>query len=295
MSLRDFRRRVVMSIVVALLGLACAQVSAKPRLTVVTSFYPIYISAMNVTSGVDGLELVNLTGPQTGCLHDYQLTPENMRVLERADVFIINGAGMEAFLGKVIKGLPKLKIIDASKGILMLKNESDGEDNPHVWVSVTGNIEQVKNIGARMAVCDPTSAKQYNANTRGYVQQLDALRGKMHRALDSVKHKDIVTFHEAFPYFAKEFNLNIKAVIEREPGAEPSAAELAETIDIVRESKCKALFAEPQYPAKAATTIANETGARVYTLDPVVTGPMKASAYIGIMEGNLNTLQKALK
>jgi zinc transport system substrate-binding protein len=85
------------------------------------------------------------------------------------------------------------------------------------------------------------------------------------------------------------------AIIEREPGSEPAAGELAKTIDVVRKSGVIALFAEPQYPAKAADVIAQETGAKVYTLDPVVTGPMEPDAYIRIMERNLEELQKALR
>ena len=84
-------------------------------------------------------------------------------------------------------------------------------------------------------------------------------------------------------------------MIEREPGSEPSAKELASTIEIVKKAKVKALFAEPQYPAKAADVIAGETGAKLYTLDPAVTGPMQAEAYIDIMEKNLTELRKALE
>ena len=98
--------------------------------------------------------------------------------------------------------------------------------------------------------------------------------------------------------FAKEFNLNIVDVIEREPGTEPSPKELEETIDKVKELKVKALFAEPQYPAKAAEVIAKETGAKVYTLDPAVTGESKADAYddyINTMKKNLDVLKEALQ
>ena len=102
-----------------------------------------------------------------------------------------------------------------------------------------------------------------------------------------------MTFHEAFPYFAKEFDLNIVEVIEREPGSEPSPKELEETIKKVRELNVKALFAEPQYPAGAANTIAKESGATLYTLDPVVTGEANensANAYIEAMKKNAEVL-----
>lgn len=119
----------------------------------------------------------------------------------------------------------------------------------------------------------------------------------MHEALKDIGSRDIVTFHEAFPYFAQEFGLNIVSVIEREPGTEPTGPELGETIEIINSLGVKAIFAEPQYSARAAETIAAETGAKVYLLDPLVTGPKDAdpNSYVDTMERNLQTLIEALK
>ncbi|MDI6739866.1 MAG: zinc ABC transporter substrate-binding protein, partial [Candidatus Edwardsbacteria bacterium] len=208
-----------------------------------------------------------------------------------AEVFIINGGGMESFVDKAVSHLPKLIIVDASKDIKLIPGEG-GAGNPHVWVSVSGAIQQVKNIAEGLAAADPGHAETYRRNAAAYRARLDALRQKMHGGLKGIKNREIITFHEAFPYFAKEFGLNIVAVIEREPGA----GELAETVRLVRKKKIKALFAEPQYPAKAAETIARETGARVYILDPVSTGPMDdLSYYITAMEKNMAVLQDALR
>jgi zinc transport system substrate-binding protein len=267
---------------------------SEKKLTVVTSFYPIYISTINVTRDIPGVQVINLTKPQTGCLHDYQLTPDDLKTLEKADIFIVNGAGMESFLDKVIKQQPHLKIIEASHEIKLLKDEK-GEENPHVWVSIPGNIAQVKNIAEQLTTIDKTNAAKYKSNSEEYVKKLETLNQKMHQALDGVKNRNIVTFHEAFPYFAQEFKLNIAAVIEREPGSEPSPQELKDTIKTIRDSHIKALFAEPQFSMKAAETIARETGAKVYTLDPVVTGDSTLNSYINIMEQNLTTLESALK
>ncbi|MDT3701217.1 MAG: metal ABC transporter substrate-binding protein [Thermincola sp.] len=267
----------------------------KDQLTIATSFYPMYIMAINVAKDIPGVQVVDMTPPTSGCLHDYQITTNDLKVIEKAQVFVVNGAGMEAFMDKVVKQQPDLKIVEASKGMEMVKNASDGLDNPHLWVSISCAIQQVKNIGEQLAVLDPSHAEKYRSNTTAYVGKLESLQKKMHQSLDNVKTRDIVTFHEAFPYFAKEFNLNIVAVVEREPGSQPSAGELADTIKVVRESKVKALFAEPQYPAKAAETIARETGAKVYDLDPAVTGPMEPDAYLNIMNNNLKVLEEALK
>lgn len=272
-----------------------AQNLSPKTVTIAASFYPMYIFTLNVARDIPNVKVIDMTKSTAGCLHDYAVTPEDMKNLEGASVLITNGAGMESFLAKVTSQIKDLKIVDSSKGIQLIKGEGDEGDNPHVWVSISNAITQVQNIGDQLARLDPNNATKYQENTQAYIKKLEAERDKMHQALDSVRNRDIVTFHEAFPYFAKEFNLNIAGVIEREPGSEPSAKELAETIDQVKSLQVNALFAEPQYPVKAIETIAKATGAKIYTLDPVVTGPMEADAYIKIMDSNLKSLQEALQ
>ena len=267
------------------------------KLKIVTSFYPIYIETINIAGNVDGVEVVNLTKPQTGCLHDYQLTTEDMKTLETADIFIVNGLGMENFLDKVISAQKDLKIIDASNSdeIYLLK---DGDEfNPHVWMSVTYSMQQVKAITQQLCEVDSAHADAYKKNALEYLNKLSALRDEMHLALDNLPNKDIVTFHEAFPYFAAEFKLNIVSVIEREPGTEPTPQELKETIEKVNSLPVKILFIEPQYSPKAADTIARETGAEISVLDPIVTGEAKlesADDYILKMRINKDVLATAL-
>lgn len=262
--------------------------------TVVTSFYPMYIFTENIVGDVPGVRVVNMTEPQQGCLHDYQMIPADLKTLDKADIFVINGAGMEAFMDKVVKQRPDLKIVEASKGIELLKDKN-GEENAHVWVSISGAVKEVNNIAEGLAKADPQNADAYRKNADEYVKKLEVEKDKMHKALDGFKNKNIVTFHEAFPYFAKEFNLNIVSVVERKPGTEPSAGELAKLIDSIKSANVKVLFAEPQYSKKAADSIARQTGSKVYLLDPVVTGAKDAPAdsYIKTMDENLKVLVQA--
>jgi zinc transport system substrate-binding protein len=267
------------------------------QFTIVTSFYPVYIATINVARNISGVDVINMTRPQTGCLHDYSLKPEDLKTLEKADVFVINGAGMESFLDDVIKQYKDLIVIEASRGIQLLEDEN-GEANPHVWISIENSIAYVNNIAAGLSGIDIENSDKYTENAAEYVKKLTALRKEMHDALDGLKNRDIVTFHEAFPYFAHEFDLTIAAVINREPGTEPAPKELAEIIETVSGLGVKALFAEPQYSSKSADAIARETGAKVYTLDPVVTGEADADAYdayIEAMKRNKEVLLEALR
>ena len=282
---------IVLASALALPG--CGAKETPRRLTIVASFYPMYVMTANIVKDVPGVELASLAPPNSGCLHDFQMTPQDMKALSRADVLVANGAGMESFLGEVISQNPKMAVIDASRGIELI--EYQGTANPHIFASISGAMAQVGNIADGLEKTDPAHARQYRANASAYLARLDSLKSRMHLALKDVKSRDIITFHEAFPYFAREFGLNILAVIEREPSSEPSAGELARIIGIIRESKVKAIFAEPQYPAKSAETIGRETGVKVYTLDPGVTGPMEPDAYLKAMEKNLEVLLQALR
>lgn len=272
---------------------------------ILCSFYPMYILTQNITSDVENVIVECMTNIQTGCLHDYQLTPQDMKKLNSAHALVVNGGGMEVFLDKALKQFPRLKVIHASEGIPLIRacghehesdhQYSDHEFNPHVWVSVSGAISQVKNICKSLSEIDSGNAEKYRLNTDKFVKALEELKKKMHDGLSGIKDRNIITFHEAFPYFAREFDLNIVAVVEREAGSEPNARELTETIELIREKKVKAVFIEPQYPVKTARIISRETGKALYTLDPVVTGPLHPGAYISIMEKNLKVLQEALR
>jgi len=277
----------------ALFLLSWSVAAAAEPLRVVTSFYPVYVTALNVTEGVDGVAVSNMTSPHIGCLHDYQLTAGDARQLAEADVLLANGAGMEPFLDKVRRQSPGLRVVEVSEGIPLM----DG--NSHVWVSFDGARRQADNIASALGALAPDRAEGFRANAAAYKSKLDALEERMRAALAPHAGTPIVTFHEAFPYFARDFQLEIAGVIEREPGTQPSARELADTVRLVRERGVKALFAEPQFPDQSARVIAAETGARVYGLDPVVTGPAEPEAargaWLAAMEKNLAVLQDALR
>ena len=276
--------------------------------TVVTSFYPIYLFARNLLDGVDGVEVTNLTEPTTGCLHDYQLQTGDMKTLARADAFLINGAGMEGYLEGVFEAFPTLPVVDASTDVELLEDcsdhdhdEHDGHDhdhayNAHIWLDAQNAILMVNNLADGLIAALPQHADAIAANRDAYIARLTALDAEIDAALSTVSRKDIITFHEAFPYFAHAYGLNVAAVINRDPDDALSPRTLAELCKTVESLGAPPLFVEPQYEDKAAQTIARETGAPLFTLDPIATGPADAplTHYEDMMRQNLAVLMEAL-
>ncbi len=263
---------------------------------VVVSFYPLYILTMNVIGDVPEISLSGLSSNQSGCLHDYQLVTGDMVILSKADLFLINGAGMEGFLEEAAQAFPELRTVSCSDGIELIKNEEGAETeyNAHVWLDPQNAVIMVQNICEALSVSFPEYSDRFRENTEGYTERLKALDETLRAGLSVLENRDIVTFHEAFPYFASAYDLNVVAVISLEPDEGISPRMLAELADRIRAAGCPPLFTEPQYRSDAALALSAETGASVWELDPAVTGPLTADAYENAMLQNMDVLLKAL-
>lgn len=295
--------------IISVICLCCILVGCKKtevkNFKIVTSCYPMYIMTLNLAKDIPNVEVVNMCDKNTGCLHNFQLKSEDLKKIESSSAFVINGAGMESFLDKVVDELPSVKIINSSTGIKLLKDECEcheveeehchHEYNPHIWMSVSNYIKQVQNVTEGLKNIDSIHSNEYEKNAKDYESKLIKLKNDIQNSLKDVSHKEIITFHEAFPYFANEFGLKIAGVINHEPDDEPSTKELKDIIKLIKEKNIKSLFVEPQYPQEIAFTISKETGAKVYTLDSGVTGESSLDAYINAMEKNREVLLEALK
>lgn len=295
----------LLAMLLALVLLGSCAAAGDAGKTFVTSFYPMYVFALNVTQGVPGAQVVNLAGQNVGCLHDYQLQTRDMVTLEKADALIINGGGMEQFMDKVIARQPQLPVIDAGSGIDMLCSEDEhdheGHDhdrahevmNAHVWMDPKLAAVQVKNIADGLAAADPDNAQRYLDNAAAYIARIEALDSEIAGMLAPFAGQQIITFHESFAYFARAYGLEVAAVIAGDGGEEPSTREIAKTCDLVKEKGIGVLFVEPQYPAKSAQTIARETGAQVLTINPVVSGDGSPESYETLMRENASIMMGA--
>ena len=261
-------------------------------LTVVTSFYPMYIAALNVIGDTDGVHLQNLSEPQTGCLHDFQLTPEDMKLLSKADVFIINGGGIESFMKDVAKSYPDLTIIEASEGIDLLEDE--GEENAHAWMSVATYEEQVNHIAEGLIAADEKHASDYQKHADAYVVKLDALKERQQKVAEKSKGQSVILFHEAYDYVADDYGLDVAYVLDLDEERQVSAGEVADVLAAVRDDHVKYILAEELYGKSMGDPVEKETDAKVIYLDALNRGDYDADSYIKGMSANIDLIEQYL-
>ena len=235
-----------------------------------------------------------MSNEHAGCLHDYHLTTTDMKLINDADVFIINGAGLETFLEKVYTVQEDLEVIDSSDNIELLSEKFSDEDNEHIWLSITNAIDQVKNIGESLCELDKDNESLYLANVNAYVKRLENLRNELRESMYDYTDVKMVTSHDAFPYFADDFGFEIVSVIEKEEGTSPTSKEMQEIIKVIKDNEIKAIFIEKDASTKIADTIGNESGAKVFELDTITSGEGSLFDYENRMRENIKVIKESL-
>jgi len=266
--------------------------------TVVTSFYPVWLMALNLTEGIDGVTVVNLAEPATGCLHDYTLQNSDMVALSGADVLLINGAGMESFLPVVTGAYPDLPVVDASKGILLMETDDDGESNSHIWLDPRRAVGMAVNLSEGLSRYLPEYSQQISDNLAAYRERLLAVDQTIRDELMQLDGlPEVVIFHEAFPYFADACDLPVLLAVDKEPDEDLSTAQLAGIFEIVQQSPELPLIIKSKEEDRSVSVLVAETGAPVCELDPITTGPdtPPLDYYEAVMIQNLNTLLSSVR
>lgn len=268
---------------------------------VITSFYPIYIFAMNVAENSPAIKITNMSQPQTGCLHDYQLTTKDMKLLSNADILLINGAGMENFLDKAISQYKELLVVDTSKNTALIsieeghqheEHEQEGQFNSHIWLDVSNAVIQVENIKNAFSKIDPQNKALYEENTKNYIQQLQDLEKEIDN-ISVAKNKKAAVFHEGFDYFANMFGFQVQFGIFADENEQPTAKQFAEAIKQTKKENITVFFVADEEGRKIAQTIANETDAKIYFLDPITWGDMQKDSYMRAMKQNIKVVKEA--
>lgn len=292
---------------IAVLFFAAAAIAADARLHVVTSFFPIYCWTLNI-AGTDA-QVDNLL-PMRSEPHDYAFTPSDARKLANADLVAVNGLGLENWLPKFLHNSSEAqdKLIRISAGFDSYliagafwhghnRREQAGlsHANPHVWLDPQLAMIAVSNILVGMQRADPAHAGAYESNAQAYVTRLRTLDREIHQSLAAATHRAIVTYHDAFPYFARRYQLEIAGVVEQVPEVNPTPKYLARLSRMMRERDIGVIFVGPGGQTRLARQIAADLRVQLVVLDTLESGALSPTAYEDSMRHNAVVLRQNLK
>jgi ABC-type Zn uptake system ZnuABC Zn-binding protein ZnuA len=250
------------------------------------------------TIGRDRVSVASIIPPGVGP-EDYEAKPDDAKKLTDAQLIVSNGVGLDDFLDRLLSSAggehPRLVLGD---GIPTLN--VDGEENPHFWLDPT-LVKQyyIPAITAKLSELDPDGKATYDANAATFGAELDALDAELKARIEEIpaSNRKLVTFHDAFPYFARHFGFELVGVILENVGQEPSAADLAALVEKVKAAHVRAVFSEAQFSPKLSETLADEAGVStvVTTLYNDALGDAPADTYVGLMRWNVDQIVPALK
>ncbi len=260
------------------------------KIRIVTSFYPIYIAARNIVDGSGEVILENLSEPQTGCMHDYQLTPQDMITLSKADLFLVNGGGIEGFLADIGKSYPNLSIRMATEGLPLL------EANAHGWMDTQVYAGMVENIADAVSGMDSGNASLYQENASAYCEKIELLSSQIEEIKDALPDgENVVVFHEAYEYVAEQYGLSAVYCLDLDEERQVGAGEAADLLEEIEKNQVSVILAEELYGKDMGKTVEKETGSKVYYLDTLVRGAYDKDSYLEGMQKNIDIMKRALQ
>lgn len=263
---------------------------------IVTSFYPNYILALNLIEGIENVQLTNMLDTNVGCIHDYTLTTTDLKKLENADVFIINGLGLEDHLiNRVTKTYPSLKVIDASSNIIkeeLIKEENSEEVNPHVWTSITLYQKQVEAVADFLKELNPENSGKYEENKEKYLAKLDELKKEYEETFENQTLK-AVSLNESLEYFKQNLNLSLISIATDHEESTLSGEKMGEVIDKMKQEEIKVVIIDKEDNDKNAQTLIKETEAKIKRLNSGLEGKEDLDSYLDIMRENLEVLKNS--
>ncbi|MBC8061234.1 MAG: zinc ABC transporter substrate-binding protein [Clostridiaceae bacterium] len=234
--------------------------------------------------------------------HDFEPKAKDMEELNKAQVFVFNGFGMEKWTEATLEAVDNKKLIsiDASKGATPIINtdtevvKADAQSDPHLWLSFKGAESQSKNIKDGLVKADPTNKDYYEKNYLDFYNKLEDILKDYNTKFSSLTNKTFVTGHAAFAYLAKDFGLKQNSVEDVFAEGEPSAKKLKSLTDYCKENKIKTIFVESMASPKVSETLAKEVGAKaekIYTIE----SKEDNKDYIQSMKDNIEKIYVSLK
>src|SRR5262245_10631612 len=266
-------RRAALALIPFLLVLAaCASTagSGGNGVHVVTTVSPI----TNIVQNIGG-DRISLTGivPEGTNSHTFEPAPSDAAVMEDADIVFINGLHLEEPTLDLAKnntgdGVPIIQLADETiskdEYIYDFSFPKDGGfPNPHLWTNPIYAKRYAQIVAEQLTKVDPEGADTYRRNLDAFQKRLDALDAAVRTATQTVPEADrkLLTYHDSFPYFAREYGWQVIGAVQPSDFAEPSPRDVAALIDQIRAEHIPAIFGSEVFPSPVLEQISAERGA----------------------------------
>ena len=257
--------------------------------TICCSFYPMYVMTMNIAGGIDGVEVVSMSDPNMGCIHDHVFSTDDLKKIEGADVYVENGLELEAFNDEIKAAYPDINIIEASTNVKDAYDDGD-EVNGHVWTSIDDYELQVTYVCIELQKLDPKHANEYKTNAATYLEKIDALQSDNADVIAALNGVGVLVLDETLPSFCIYTGMDFITVETDHENEALSAGDIADIISEMNEKDINVIFVGAGEDTDMADAIAAETGAAVYILNTCMTGKEDENAYIDQMNENFEVL-----
>ncbi|HKB29084.1 MAG TPA: metal ABC transporter substrate-binding protein [Candidatus Limnocylindrales bacterium] len=236
-------------------------------------------------------------------VHTFEPKPADIQTIANAKLLVMNGLGLDDWLERAItngsaSGTPLVKLGVDLPSVELLPGEGPGTQNPHLWMDVKYAELYVDRIAAALKSVDPARARPYDNQAVAYKARLETVDAGVRSKIAAIPeaNRRIVMFHDAFPYFAREYGITIVGVAVEAPGQDPSAGNSAELIRAIRDAGVKAIFSESQFPTKLLDELASETGAKVVAnLYDDALGDPPVTSYEALIGWDVDQLVTALR
>lgn len=274
--------------------------SAAPGALKVVTTTTVFADMIKNVGGA-AVDVVSIV-PRNGDVHTFEPKPADVQAVAAAKLLVMNGLGLDDWLEKTITnasaaGTPLIKLAVDLPGVQLLPGEDQGTQNPHLWLDVKDAELYVDRIAAGLKAADATDSALFDSQAAAYKTRLEALDASVRTKIASIPeaNRKLVTFHDAFPYYAREYGITIVGVAVDAPGQDPSAAYTAQLITAINAAGVKAIFGESQFPTKLVDQIASETGATVVAnLYDDALGDPPVTSYEAVITWDTDQLVKAL-
>ena len=266
------------------------QKSDEEEFRIITSFYPVYVTTLNLVDGAGGVSLINLTEPDIGCLHDYMLTLDDIEKMTGADLFIASGMGMESFVGKTSMGIPRLETLECGEDVPNIIGDEDEIQNCHYWMDIENAINQCEKIKRTLVRLNPANSSVYEKNAAEYTAKLNLLLEEAKTRAEGFGEGSVTVYHDSLEYFTKELGIGYVTI--------PSDADLDEYLATPGAAEFSHLFVqESLIDSDEVKKICKVTGCTPVSIDTLTSGAEDGNdkdAYINAVHHNLDVIEQVL-